>query len=275
MSGILGFFGGKLQAVNYSGTEIMDSPKTITITWNPNYTRPYIFISLSLLAIGLAIFGFYRRQRGLPPKPVPAALAPQPVVPPQTTVVMIGDTSKQPPQTTREQLLEKLSELLERYEAEIRASVKTKEAGELGKAEGAEEGRMLPAPQPLCSFTAKKLLRTVANAWRQVEIKTTTLPPSGKKTVPSRTGLGVVWARDIYNEWEIVTCLLPSGHTENHQGSLQIVYTLLNTVTEEKVYSSRQKVKPPAPHFTDGMPEVEVTADQVIPPEQLPAATLS
>jgi len=277
MSGILGFFGGKLQAVNYSGTEIMDSPKTITITWNPNYTRPYIFIPLLLLAIGLAIFGLYRRQRGLPPKPVPVPLTPQPVVPPQTTVVVIGDASKQSPQTTRQQILEKLSELLEKYEGEIRAS---------------EEHRMLPAPQPppstiveaegtleqeesLCNFTAKKLLRTVASTWRQVETKTTALPPSGKKTAASRTGLGVVWARDIYNEWEILTCSLPSGHIGTHQGSLQIVYTLLNTITEEKVYGTRQKLRPPAPHFTDGMPEVAVTADQVISPEQLPTEALS
>ena len=292
MSGILGFFGGKLKAVNYSGTEIMDTPKTITITWEPDYTMPFVLIPLSLLLIGLAAFGLYRLWRGLQPKPAPVAPTPQPIPPPQTTVVMIGDVSKQSPQTTREQLMEKFGQLLQKYEEEIRASIEAKEAGEVGKVETAEEEKRLPAPElppstiveaggtpeeegSLCSFTAKKLLRIVASNWRQAETKTTDLPPTGKKKAASGAGLAVVWARDIYNEWQILTCSLPRGHTGTHQGSLEIVYSLLNTVTEEKIYGPRQRLRPPTPHFTDRMPEVEITADQTIPPEQLPTETLS
>ena len=188
---------------------------------------------------------------------------------PQTTVVMIGDTSRQQPQTTREQLLEKLSELLEKYEEEIRVSVVTEQAGELGEGESTKGRRMLPASdtlidqESLCSFTARKLLRVVTGSWRQGE---------GPQAV--QDGQVVVWTREIYNEWEILTCLLPTGHTGNHQGSFRIVYTLLNTITEEKAYGPGEEVTPPRPHFTDGMPEVEIATDQVISLSQLPTEDL-
>jgi hypothetical protein len=84
----------------------------------------------------------------------------------------------------------------------------------------------------------------------------------------------VVWTRDIYNEWEILTCFLPAGHTGNHQGNFRIVYTLLNTITEEKTYKPGEKVTPPAPHFTDGMPEVGIADEQVISISQLPTEDL-
>ena len=293
MSGILGFFGGKLEAINYSGTEVMDAPKTITIAWKPNYTMPFILIPLALILIILGGFVIYRLWQGLQPKPAPVAPIPQAMPPPQTTVVMIGDTSKRSPQTTREQLMEKFGELLEKYEHEIRASIGAKEAESLPKIETVREEKRLPAAEStppsvleaevaqeeeeglLCNFASKRLLRTVASNWRQVTTKTTDLPPTGKKTAARGTGLAVVWARDIYNEWEILTCSLPRGHGGTHQGSLEIVYSLLNTVTKEKIYGPRQKLKPPTPHFTDGMPEVEITADQIMLPGQLPTETLS
>ena len=282
VSGILGFFGGKLKAINDSGTEIMDTPKTITVTWKPDYTTPAILIPLSLLLIGLVVFVLYRLARGLPLRPAVA-----PIPQPQTTVVVVGDTSKQLPQTTREQLLDKFGELLQKYEAEIKYSIQT-EAAEADRIESAEQGTMLLPAEPtnstteevegiiegedaLCNFTAKKLLRIVVSNWRQVDAKTAELQPDGKKTADSGHGLAVVWARDIYNEWEILTCSRPHGHTGTHQGSLEIVYSLLNTVTEEKVYSPSQKMRPPIPHPTDSMPEVDILSDRVIPPEQLPA----
>ena len=52
------------------------------------------------------------------------------------------------------------------------------------------------------------------------------------------------------------------------------MYTLLNTITEEKIYNPGQEFMPPSPHFTDGMPEVEITTDQVIPISQLPVEEL-
>jgi len=277
MSGILGVFGGKLIATDYGGTQVMDSPKTINLDWEPDYTRPALFIFLIALAVGLGIFFAYRRSKA--PQPVPAT-ALQPMPTPQTTVVMIGDTSKPQSQTTREQLLEKLSELLEKYEEEIRGSVVTEKAGELGEGESTEGRPMLPTPdtiidqESLCSFTARKLLRAVTGSWRQVETKTTSSAPSGEGPQATQDSQVVVWARDLYNEWEILTCLLPTGHTGNHQGSFRIVYTLLSTITEEKAYGPGEEVTPPGPHFTDGMPEVEIATDQVISFSQLPTEDL-
>jgi hypothetical protein len=264
MSGILGVFGGKLIAADPSGVEVMDGPKTINVDWQPDYTRPILFISLIALAVGLGIFFTYRRSKA--PKPAPA-VATQPT--PQTTVVMIGDTSKPQSETTREKLLEKLSELLEKYEEEIRVSVVTERARELGEGEGPGGRQMLAAPDAvidqdsLCSFTARKLLRVVTGSWRQME------EPRAVQGVQV-----VVWERDIYNEWEILACFLPAGHTGNHQGNFRIVYTLLNTITEEKTYKLGEKVTPPKPHFTDGMPEVEIADDQVISISQLPTEDL-
>jgi len=91
---------------------------------------------------------------------------------------------------------------------------------------------------------------------------------------PTKESQVVVWIRDIYNEWEVLACFLPAGHTGNHQGNFRIVYTLLNTITEEKTYSPGKEVTPPTPHFTNGMPEVEITDDQVIPLSQLPTEEL-
>jgi len=265
MSGVLGVFGGKLIATDSSGTEVMDSPKTIDVNWKPDYTRPAIFISLIALAVGLGIFFAFRRK---PPQPAPAP-APQPLPAPQTTVVMIGDTSKPQSQKTREQLLDKLSELLEKYEEEIKVSVLTEQAEELGEGESTEGRQMLPAPgiiidqESLCSFTARKLLRVVTGSWRQVE-----------EPQVSKGNQVVVWARDIYNEWEILSCFLAIGHPGNHQGNFRIVYTMLNTITEEKAFSPGEEVTPPEPHFTDGMPEVEIATDQVISLNQLPTEEL-
>ncbi len=260
MSGVLGVFGGKLIAAQSSDTEIMDGPKAVNVKWEPDYTRPALFISLIGLAVGLIVFFVYRRSKA--PQPVPAA---QPT--PQTTVVMIGDASKQQSDTTREKLLEKLGELLEKYEEEIRVSVVTEQTKELG--DGSGDSRMLSTDDgvidhdSMCSFTARKLLRVVTGKWEQSEGPQAT---EGTQTV--------VWTRDIYNEWEILYCFLPVGHTGNHQGNFRIVYTLLNTIKEEITYTSKEEVTPPSPHFTDGMPEVEIAEDQVISISQLPTEDL-
>ena len=284
MSGILGFFGGKLQADNYKGTTTMNGPHTIVVTWNPDYTRPAIFISLLVVIIGLVGYALYRRWSA-EPEPLQYGMGPPPA--PSTTVVMIGDSAKKSPQSTKEQLIDKLGELLDKYETEIKASIETTEIRELDKGQGFDEDRMLPPPtivdspgtikqeEAMCNFRAKKLLRTVASSWKQMEIKNVTLPPSGKKTGVPRPGFEITWSRDIYNEWEILTCSLPGGHEEDHEGDLRIAYSVLNTITEEKVYSRQQELKPPTPHFTDGMIEVEIAADELIPTEKLPTETIS
>ena len=99
------------------------------------------------------------------------------------------------------------------------------------------------------------------------------MPSPDKDKTKGGTGLSVVWARDIYHEWEILTCSLQTGHKGKHKGSVEIVYSFLNTVTEKKSYGPRQKLRSPTPHFTDGMPELEVADDQIIPADELPEDT--
>jgi hypothetical protein len=292
MPGILGFFGGKLNAVNSSGSTLMDSPQTININWEPDYTMPLIMIPLAIVLVALGIYGLYLLLRSLQPKPAPPPPyypyvpppPPQPIQPPQTTVVMIGgDKPKLGPATTREQLMEKFGELLEKYEDEIKTSLG---ANELPEAKPVGKEKRLAAPKPTppsaeeaeaaseeetatCSFSSKKPLRTVASNWRQSETKTTP-PAAGKKATKGTTGLSVIWTRDIYQEWEIFKCWLPQGHQQPHEGSVEIAYSLLNTITEESSYLPDQELTPPTPHYTDGMPLAEVSDAEVIPPNKLP-----
>jgi hypothetical protein len=301
MPGIFGVFGGKLKATNYSGTSNMDGPKTIDINWEPDYTMPLILMPLALLLIIFGSYGLYRLWRSLQPKPAPVfppyppyqPMPPpppyQPIPPPQTTVVMIeGDKPKQIPQTTREQLMEKFGELLEKYEQEIKSST---QSAELPEVKTVKEDKRLQAPKPppaeveaevtpeeesaTCSFTSKKPLRVVASNWRQGETRAAALPTPDEEAAESGAGLAIVWTRDVYQEWEILNCWLPKGHKQPHEGSVEIVYSLLNTITEEKIYSPKEKPTPPKPHYTDGMPQIEVAADEIIPPDKLPPETVS
>ena len=294
--GILGIFGGKLNAVNSSGTTYMDSPKTITIEWEPDYTMPFIWIPLMIVLLVLGGYGLYLLLRSLQPKPAPPPLPyypymppppPQPIQPPQTTVVMIGGDNK--PKlgtgTTREQLMEKFGELLEKYEDEIKTSMGAKELPEV---KTVDKGKRLAAPKPAppaeeeveatseqeeeaatCVFASKKQLRTVATNWRQLESKT--IPPSaGKKATEDTTGLAITWTRDIYQEWEIFNCWLPQGHEQPHEGSVEIVYSLINSITEESTYAPGQELVPPTPHHTDSMPLTEVADTEIVTPDKLP-----
>ena len=308
MEGLVGFFQGKYKAVNPSGNELMDGPKTVTLFWEPDYTMPYILIPLVILIVVLVIVGLYlllRRQQ-LRPQPQPISAVPPfpPYMPPppprpipqqHTTVVMIGDkrgdAPKQLPSSTKEELMAKFGELLEKYETEIKATLGPG-ARELPKIETFPQEKMIPAPQPIppqpvvdaefttqeiderfCRYTAKKLLRTVTSNWRQLESDTITLPSSGEQAKTGNAGLLVIWARDIYHEWELMSCSLPFNHEGNHKGDTQIVYSLLNTVTEKKVYSSGDEAQPPKPHFTDGMPQLEISDDQIVPSDALPHET--
>jgi hypothetical protein len=303
LPGILGVFGGKLNAVNSSGTTLMDGPETITIDWEPDYTMPFIMIPLTIILLILGGYGLYLLLRSLQPKPAPPPPPPyypympppppQPVQPPQTTVVMIGgDKPKLGSGTTREQLMEKFGELLERYEDEIKTSMGANELPEaktVGKAKrlaapkptppAAEEVEATPEPEPeeetaTCIFASKRPLRTVASNWGQLETKTT--PPSAdKKATKGTTSLTITWARYIYQEWEIFNCWLPQGHQQPHEGSVEIVYSLINTITEESVYAPEQELTPPAPHYTDGMQLVEVSDIEIVPPDKLPPETTS
>jgi hypothetical protein len=166
MSGILGLFGGNLNAVSSRGNVVMDGPKNIVINWEPDYTLPAILIPAAVFLIILCLYGLFVLLRGPSTRPVPATVyqpvtqayqpapppgqpvlplfypAPttlQPLPPPYQTVLpplykavappqsVLVKVKGEPPATkispkTRERLMEQMSELLDKYEAAIRAS---------------------------------------------------------------------------------------------------------------------------------------------------------
>lgn len=72
MTGVLGFFGGKQKALITSGSVTVDSPKTITVQWDPDYTTPAITIPLALVVVAGIVYGLYSLTRGSRrPEPVP------------------------------------------------------------------------------------------------------------------------------------------------------------------------------------------------------------
>ncbi len=319
MTGIMGFFGGKQKALLVSGTETVDAPKTLTVQWEGDYTTPAITIPLTLIVIAGIIYGIYslaKRERkpqpipystpyqAMPPPPppmpyptyiMPPPLPPQPIQPaslppPQTTVVMIGDGLKKSPGSTREQLMEKFGELLQKYEDEISQGKELpappSEMTEI--APPASDKKSLPAPDMFatgetviekptptpveeCGFTTKKLLRTVVMQWKNTSIKPIVVTPGDKKSAALAGGRTVTWVRESYNEWELHVCKLPIGHKGTHKGSTEIVYSLLDSINEERNYGPKQPLKPPSPHYTDGMPEIDIAASQIIQPDQLPS----
>ncbi len=299
-AGILGIFGGKLNAVNSSGTTLMDGPKEVTIDWEPDNTLPFIFIPLTIVLLILGGYGLYLLLRSLQPKPAPLPppyypyMPPPPppppsaIPPPQTTVVMIGGEKPQQlgPPSTREQLMEKFGELLQKYEEEIKTTP-TKELPDVRTVRGEKKlslpkSTAPPAPEAelptkeesgTCNYTSKKPLRVVASNWRQIETKTAPLPSTHEKE--GETGLTTTWTRDLFQEWEILSCWLPRGHKEPHEGSVEIVYSRINTVTEEKTYSFGQELTPPEPHYTDGMPLADVASNEVVSPDKLPPESIS
>jgi hypothetical protein len=119
----------------------------------------------------------------------------------------------------------------------------------------------------LCGFTSKRLLRAVAGNWKQTGTRPAAAPDEGSA---ESTDFVVVWARDIYQEWEVFSCSLSRSHKGTHEGETQTVYTLLNTIAEEETYQTGEEVIPPKPHYTDGMPQVDVSARQIVNPDELP-----
>ena len=314
MPGFFGIFGGKLYAVNPTGSIVMDAPKTMTVNWEPDYTLPFILIPLALLILVFGCYGIYLLLHGprtkpqyqgpQPPppqwaRPVPPPLQPsmpppwyRPIPPPpQTTVVMIGGDNNKPklgPPTTKEQLMEKFGELLEKYGDELKGSTPSQGLPKIGIAPGSpkpaapelsspivEEAQSNPDENStLCNFKSKRLLRPVATKWKKVATKDTLLESGGKEDGDGIGGTLVVWSRDIYQEWEIVTCELPRGHDESHDRStIETVYSLLNGITEVKVYKPEQELMPPKPHYTDSMPQIEVESYEIVTSDKLPPAT--
>jgi hypothetical protein len=45
----------------------------------------------------------------------------------------------------------------------------------------------------------------------------------------------------------------------------------MDTINEDRNYGPKQPLKPPIPHYTDGMPEVDIPTSQIISSDQLPA----
>jgi len=293
MKGILGFFKGKYTAINPTGKEIMTGPKTIAITWDNDYTLPFILIPLTVLVIAGSIFAllwFVIRPR-MSAKPAAGqqmALSTPAMMPfqqpqPQTTVVMIKDSRAQG-MTTKEQLMEKFGELLEIYEKEIRESLATQSQHNVAQVVHGGQPQFLNKPSTqidpavgttiTCTNAAKKLLRTIVTPWKQSELRTEIGEAAGKENSTSAMRLVITWSRSMYNEWQVSVCELPQGHQGVHEGSKKTEYTLLNTITEEKSYGPNEPVAAPSPHFTDGMPEITIDAGWIITPDALPAETM-
>jgi hypothetical protein len=114
----------------------------------------------------------------------------------------------------------------------------------------------------------------VTGNWKELERDTISLPGAEEKETPEKQGILVVWTRDIYHEWEILSCNLPLQHEGKHAGGKHIVYSLLNTVTEKKVYGPDANIVPPTPHFTDGMPQQDLLEDEIVTPDELPSETI-
>ena len=309
MPGILGFFGGKYRALLTAGTAMVEGPKTVTVQWDPDYSTPAITIPITIIIIAGLIYAIYtlsRRSRqpqpapyatqvqGMPPPPYypPYPMTPPPppqpmaAPPPQTTVVMIGEGLKRSPQNTREQLMEKFGELLQKYEDELAQGRELPPLAEMPEFTTVTEKKSLPAPDVFntidsaadrpssteeCGSTTKKLLRTIVTQWRNTNIKPITVTPGDKKSAALAGGRTVTWTREKYNEWELHICKLPAGHKSTHKGTTEVVYSLLDTINEERNYGPKQPLKAPAPHYTDGMPELDIPTSQIIPPDQLPA----
>jgi len=311
MPGVLGFFGGKYKALLSTGNEPVDGPKTITVQWDADYTTPIITIPLTILIIAGLIYGIYalvrRGQRApqpfpypspfqAPPPPPPIYYPPYPVPPPlpppppampapQTTVFMIGDGLKKSPQNTREQLMEKFGELLQKYEEELGQGRELPQSPDMTEMGPIMEKKSLPAPDinvidsmpekasavEECGFTTKKLLRTVVTQWKNTSIKPIVVTPGDKKSAAMAGGRTVTWTRNTYNEWELHICKLPLGHKGTHKGATEIVYSVLDTINEDRNYGPKQPLKPPVPHYTDGMPEIDIPTSQIISSDQLPA----
>ena len=199
---------------------------------------------------------------------------------------MIGDGLKKSPQGTREQLMEKFGELLQKYEDELSQGRELPSTPEFPEMATVIEKKELAAPNfsgavdstaerspaaEECGSTSKKLLRTVVTQWKNTAIKPITVTPGDKKSAAMAGGRTVTWTRESYNEWELHICKLPLGHKGTHKGATEIVYSVLDTISEDRNYGPKQPLKPPAPHYTDGMPEIDIPASQIIPPDQLPA----
>jgi hypothetical protein len=257
MSGILGFFRGKLKPESASDTVVMDAPKTIDIAWNPDYTMPAIFISLLVLVLIGGAFLAYRLTH--PAKPQPVAATPAPA--PPTIVFLDGRLG---PGNTKDQLVDQFKQLLEKYQDEVGGGVQG--AGS-GGARLVPEAQLLAAgrEEATCGNTSKKLLRTVVGHWHKVEEEV--IPPDEKKGIKT-TSIRTVWGREIYKEWEVSVCSLPQGHSGNHHGTMFKSYTLQDSVSEEKSYTPRQKTTPPKSHFTDELPMVDVASHQIMPSDQ-------
>lgn len=254
MSGLFGFLGGKLEPASATGSEVMNAPRTVAVSWSSNYTMPVVYISLFVLALIVAAIIIYRRLR--PPKPQPSA-APAP-----PTIVLLD--GKLGPGTTKEQLVDQFKQLLEKYQDEVgsgREGEGPPGAGRVPKAQLLAAGK----EEVACGHTSKKLLRTVVGKWHKAEEE---VVPPDEKTDTKGVSIRTIWAREIYKEWEVSVCSLPQGHSGNHHGTTTKGYTLEDTVTEELSYSAKQKTTPPKSHFTDELPVVDVAPHQIIPSDQ-------
>jgi hypothetical protein len=210
MSGFLGFFQGKYRALNPDGSTTMDSPKTVTVTWEADYLWPAILIPLSCVLLILAGFGIYiavRRSRRKPVVPVPVAIpyptpmaalspaapygssapalkAPHPIPQQITTVYMVQSPPehKQLGAAAKEHLIENFRQLLDKYEEEIKLS--------LGS--GIQQAPQVAAPD-------EKMIEPPA--WAQIEAAMNTLGVAEQSKSAAVIFTGKKLLRTVVGKW--------------------------------------------------------------------------
>ena len=117
-------------------------------------------------------------------------------------------------------------------------------------------------------------MRTVASGWKKADTDTIDLPAVGEGEKPTKALL-VIWTRDIYHEWELMTCEKPFEHQGGHEGAKRKVYSLLNTISEKKIYTQKdENQQPPASHYSNGLPELDLSFEEVMSAAELPSETI-
>jgi hypothetical protein len=85
----------------------------------------------------------------------------------------------------------------------------------------------------------------------------------------------IIWTREIFYEWELMTCERPSGHQGGHQGAKRKVYSLLNTVSEKKIYTPKDKTQQPTgAHYSNSLPEMDMSNEEILSAGDLPSQTI-
>jgi hypothetical protein len=119
---------------------------------------------------------------------------------------------------------------------------------------GAGQNQPGAAAAEPCGVTIRRLLRTVASAWRRVDTTTGFAPRPGH--IPGGAGIvSVTWERDIINVWSVFVCSLQKGHKGHHHGAATEVREVVGTIQETVTYGKGEKQVPPQDHPSNSLPQ--------------------